>query len=193
MSSTSKPRTYYISERAKTTRKQPKIAETTQKLCLTIQNNLKYQNWEYLEFSTSVFEPKCPTFCAKKYQPSKLMKFCQCPIWKLIWFQIWQFIFQKLQSQMSKFRHFGPKVLTLFKPNIILHVPDFEDIGLTSETGFQKFWAQILKFGHFGPKSISFLILTKFSPYSTAKVLISNPDFAFKKFEPKFPNLGVLN
>ena len=49
------------------------------------------------------------------------------------------------------------------------------------------------KFGHFGPKSINFLILTKFCMYPILDVLVLNLALAFENFEPKFPNLGILD
>ena len=45
-------------------RDQPKRAETTQRNYETTQNDSKFQNWENLEFSSSIrfsnFKPKCP-------------------------------------------------------------------------------------------------------------------------------------
>ena len=51
---------------------------------------------------------------------------------------------------------------------------------------------QVSKFGRFGSKSINFLILTKFCVYSISKILISNLTFVFERFQPKFPNLGIM-
>ena len=108
-------------------------------------------------------------------------------------FQIWHCFLKILSPNVQIWAFWVKKYQLSNLFSKIFHALYFDCADFKSDIGIWKFWAQIPKYGHFGSKSINFLILAKFCLYPISKVLISNLTLVIEKFEPKCPNMDLLD